>query len=279
MPPEEQIEQLIWYFSEHYPAPVFTLPPREVAGSSQEKERADAAERWVSHLVDRTTHAAILQLGTAVDNRMPQVAWTSQVDVDERDGMVVLSPPQPSHRVIVSVHGGDGWIGNGAAYDYFWLPLVAALAQQSGCRVVDARYPLYPDGSNEAAVEAVGETLRYAASLPGVNSVTVFADGSGAELVEPWVERCEAAVLRNPRLRRASSGSVEPDLSTWPPSLVQEFSHSSTSADLRVAAREVRAGCPQHEMKHYYSTDYLATPEQARLLLNDAAEFLRPAEV
>ncbi|WKD60128.1 hypothetical protein CCICO_00325 [Corynebacterium ciconiae DSM 44920] len=262
MPAEEQIEQLLWYFSEHYPAPDLTPP-----WQGGRTEAADA-ERWVSHIVDRTTHAAILQLGTAVDHRMPQVAWTDQVDVRTLADHTLITPPAPTTTVIIAVHGGSGFFGGGAMRDVYWQPLVAALAQLSGAQAVDVDYPLYP-ASPTAARTAVAEALSAARQLDGVTRVIGFGDGYGCALLSAIAADLDGLILRNPQL----SGGPEPieraAADTWPPTLIQQFSHSSFS-DAAQVAEQITAST-----RCYYAADFVATPHQARALIEDAAELCR----
>ncbi|WP_151641039.1 alpha/beta hydrolase fold domain-containing protein [Corynebacterium sp. 11A] len=262
MPAAEQLEQLLWYFSEHYPAPDFTPP-----WQGGRTDPADA-ERWVSHIVDRTTHAAILQLGTAVDHRMPQVAWTDQVELTPLGSHTLITTDNPSSTAILSVHGGSGFFGGGAFRDVYWQPLVAALAQRSGARVIDVHYPLHP-AEPTAARTAVREARSAAQQLQGVDRVIGFGDGYGAALLGALASEFDGLILRNPQLGGGAETVELPNAETWPRTLIQEFSHSSWADEGALGELS------EAQTVRYYAADYLATPQQARQLIEDAADFCR----
>ncbi|MDU0479707.1 hypothetical protein QVA66_10725 [Staphylococcus chromogenes] len=111
--PEQQLEQLTWYFQEHYPV--------------------DNLEDWLARLPDRLVHAAMMQLGSAVGHEWPGTEFTTDVTVAEHPLGTLLCPAGSAGdpQVIASFGRPPG-----PATDNFFLPLVAAAAALSGKRIL-----------------------------------------------------------------------------------------------------------------------------------------------
>lgn len=110
--PEEQLEQIRWYFQEHYPV--------------------GDMEDWLARLPDRLTHAAMMQLGSAADHEMPGVLYSHGIKVSEHGLGVLLTPSAPTGRTAVASWGR----ADGPATENYWIPLVAAAAELSGSTVL-----------------------------------------------------------------------------------------------------------------------------------------------
>lgn len=269
---EEQLEQLASYFDAHYPLPDFTPP---WAGGSGDP---DPADRYVAHLPDRTTHTAMLMLGTAVDHAMPGVAYTGDVTVDDVPdiGAAMFRPSEPSGRWAVSLHSGGWWRGSGDALEFQWRPEVAAAAELSGTTILDLDYPLAPHHGitdmNAAVARAVGYARHHNAA-----SITGWGYSSGAALAALNAKLFDALVLTFPDLDSVArlpeeirgTAALSP-AGQWPGSLVQIATRDE------VAARPGGLGDAGNvTVREYVSHHRISTPAVARERIRDVADFLR----
>lgn len=272
LPEEEQLEQLASYFDAHYPLPDFTPP---WAGGSGDP---DPADRYVSHLPDRTTHTAMLMLGTAVDHTMPGVAYLGEVSVDDvpEIGAVKFVPSEPTGRWAVSLHSGGWWRGSGDALEFQWRPEVAAAAELSGTTILDLDYPLAPHHTLAEMNAAVGRAVGYARHY-NASSITGWGYSSGAALAALNSRLFDALVLTFPdldgvaRLPEQIRGTARvPAAQQWPRSLVQIATRDEIAA--RPAGLEA---AEQLTVREYVARHRLSTPKVARDRVRDIADFLR----
>lgn len=172
---EEQLEQLGSYIDAHYPVPDFTPPWAGGAGDP------DPADRYIAHLPDRTTHTAMIMLGSGLDHSMPGVAFIGGVSVDDvpEVGGAIFHPSNPTGRWAVSFHSGGWWRGSGDALEFQWRPEVAAAAELSGTTILDLDYPLAPGHNLHDMNEVVGKAVGYARHHNPV-SITGWGYSSGA---------------------------------------------------------------------------------------------------
>ncbi|MCK2199574.1 alpha/beta hydrolase [Corynebacterium callunae] len=269
---EEQLEQLGSYIDAHYPLPDFTPPWAGGDGNP------DAADRYIAHLPDRTTHTAMIMLGSGLDHSMPGVAFIGGVSVDNAPeiGAAVFRPSQPTGRWAVSFHSGGWWRGSGDALEMQWRPEVAAAAELSGTTIVDLDYPLAPGHTlpqiNDAVAKAVGYARHHNAA-----SITGWGYSSGAALAALNASLFDALILTFPDL-----GSVEKlpeeiragveiaDPQSWPKALVQ------IALQDEIATRPVGIeGQENIEIKEYVARHRISTPKIAREKITDVAEFLK----
>ena len=191
---QQQLEQLNNFFEDNYPEIFNSLVTDEGVTYKEQScpvpaELVDDTERMWARVPDLLAHSSLLVLGAGLDHRMPHVAYTAQVRAEPwtaqhgalPDGVVgtVLTPPNPSGAVAVSLHGGPGWFGDGASHDQFWLPLFAALAERSGVTIVDLTYPLPGYGSWELTQQDVAEAIVQIKSelAPKAFGLVVFGSG------------------------------------------------------------------------------------------------------
>lgn len=191
---QQQLEQLNNFFEDNYPEIFNSLVTDEGVTYKEQScpvpaDLVDDTERMWARVPDLLAHSSLLVLGAGLDHRMPHVAYTAQVRAEPwtaqhgalPDGVVgtVLTPPNPSGAVAVSLHGGSGWFGDGASHDQFWLPLFAALAERSGVTIVDLTYPLPGYGSWELSQQDVAEAIVQIKSelAPKVFGLVVFGSG------------------------------------------------------------------------------------------------------
>lgn len=269
---EEQLEQLASYFDAHYPLPDFTPP---WAGGSGDP---DPADRYCAHLPDRTTHTAMLMLGSAVDHAMPGVAFIGDISVDSVPdvGAAIFTPSDPSGRWAVSFHSGGWWRGSGDALEFQWRPEVAAAAELSGTTILDLDYPLAPSHTIAQMSEAVAKAVGYARHH-NATSITGWGYSSGAALAALNAKLFDALVLTFPDLASVSrlpeeirgTAAIAP-AATWPTTFVQ------------VATRDEIATRPEGiesaeniTVKDYVSRHRISTPKIAREKIRDVAEFLQ----
>ena len=161
--PAEQLEQLLSYMHSTYPEPA-AIPPWTNGGSGGDGDDSDgsgaAMDRYIAHLPDRITHAAMLMLGSGLDHSMPGVAYGVNIaktrelpalsDIPDTAGEPVIParifvPNSPTRRWAVSLHPGGLWRGAGPALEMNWRPEVAAAAELSGTTILDLDYPLAPE--------------------------------------------------------------------------------------------------------------------------------------
>lgn len=269
---EAQLEQLASYFDAHYPLPDFTPP---WAGGTGDP---DPADRYIAHLPDRTTHTAMLMLGSAVDHSMPGIAYLGEVSVESAPevGGEVFVPSNPSGRWAVSFHSGGWWRGSGDALEFQWRPEVAAAAELSGTTILDLDYPLAPSHTLDQMNEAVGKAVGYARHR-NATSITGWGYSSGAALAALNAKLFDALVLTFPDLDsvlklpaeiRGVAEIAAP--STWPTSLVQIATRDEIAT--RPAALD---GLDHVSTRDYVSMHRISTPKVAREKIRDVAEFLK----
>ena len=265
---EEQLEQLASYFDAHYPLPDFTPP---WAGGTGDP---DPADRYSAHLPDRTTHTAMIMLGSGLDHSMPGVAFIGDVSVKDipEVGGVLFTPSKPTGRWAVSFHSGGWWRGSGDALEFQWRPEVAAAAELSGTIIIDLDYPLAPDHSVKDMNDAVAKAVGYARHHNPV-SITGWGYSSGAALAAINASLFDALVLTFPdlgsieKLPAEIRGDVQvTEASAWPQTLVQIATHDEIAA--------VPADLGAATVQEYVSRHRISTPAIARKKIKDVAEFL-----
>lgn len=283
---EQQLEALQWYLGEHYPAPDFTAP-WALPGQEGQKEndtqvaaRRAEGDRWAAHLPDRLTHAAMMQLGAAVDHSLPGTAWTTAVTLEpvELPGGAAtrISPATITAPVwTISLHGGGFWRGGGMAREMNWLPEMAAVAQLSGTEVLDLDYPLYPEATLLDAVRVVRAAVVYAREH-GAEQVVLLGASAGAVLAQACAPHADALLLQRPsqgltRLPAAFRAGVElPEPRLWPTTLIQEGTRDSRVPPVPDEWERL----PQVTVRRYVADHQIITPAVARRRAQDAARFI-----
>lgn len=263
--PFDELEQLTGYIEAHYPAPDFTPPWSGGSGDP------DPADRWIGRLPDRITHAAMLQLGTEVDQSMPGPAFAQGVDVIEAAevGGAVMRPTRPTGRWAVSLHSGGWWRGAGDALEFQWRPEVAAAAELSGTTVLDLDYPLLPRTDLPGVVKALDRGVEWVRGQTS-GPVAVWGYSSGGALAT-LASHADVLILTFPDLDSVAKlpehlrrGVSVPPVAEWPRALVQ------------VAVRDEIAARPRNvEAEEYVSTHRISTPTVARERVRAVAGFLR----
>lgn len=236
LPAREQLAQLASYLQAHYDLPDFTPPWHRAAAADVAAARA-AADNFCAKLPDRTTHAAMLVLGSGVDHAMPGVTFTNGIEVIDHPGIaaVELRPAAAGARPwVVSLHPGGWWHGAGAALEMSWRPQAAAVANLSGASVLDVDYPLAPEHTVADMLAAVKDAADFARAQ-GASSVALWGTGSAAGLAllaSGSFTLADALILTHPNL---TSLSTLPDTlragqsleaiahagRPWPPTLLQ----------------------------------------------------------
>lgn len=191
---KQQLEQLNNFFEDNYPEIFSSLVTDEGARYKEQScpvpaELVDDTERMWARVPDLLAHSSLLVLGAGLDHRMPHVAYTSQVQAAPwskqyralPDGVAgtVLTPPNPTGAVAVSLHGGPGWFGDGASHDQFWLPLFASIAERSGVTIVDLTYPLPGYGAWDLTQQDVAEAIAQVKEELEPNAFGLIVFGSG----------------------------------------------------------------------------------------------------
>lgn len=269
MSQEEQLEQLYSYLDAHYELPDFTPPWKGGAGDP------DPADNYIARLGDRTTHAAMLMLGSGLDQSMPGNSWVEGIETEEVSevGGRLFIPPEPTGKWGLSFHSGGWWRGSGDALEMAWRPEVAAAAMRSGTIILDVDYPLAPQHTlaemNDLVAQAVGVAKHH-------NAVSIAGWGysSGAALAAMNATLFDALVLTFPDLASVAAlpdeiraGAAIPAADTWPKTLVQ------IALQDEIAARPADVGAA--EVVEYVSRHRVSTPEVARDKIADVAAFLR----
>ncbi|RAV31263.1 hypothetical protein [Corynebacterium heidelbergense] len=259
----EQLEQLHNFIEVNYPDIFQSITtdagaPYTSAGAPVSASIKEDTERMWAKLPDLLTHSSLLVLGAGLDHSMPHVAFTrsgiSAVDWDEVPGLpalpegvraTVCRPDRPSGAVAISLYGGPGWCGDGLSHEQLWLPLFAALAQQSGVTVVDVVYPLPAEGSTAATQAAVGEVWNAVRDHRGLlggdanngASTGVIAFGSGFVAGAKVLGEADWIVALSPRVPEGFAV----DLSS--PRVMVSLAQRDTRA---TPEEEVRAFCEEH---------------------------------
>ncbi|WIM71090.1 alpha/beta hydrolase [Corynebacterium suedekumii] len=272
LPAEEQLEQLYSYLDAHYDLPDFTPPWKGGAGDP------DPADNYIARLADRTTHAAMLMLGSGLDHSMPGVVWADGVEASEvpEVGGRLFTPSEPTGRWAVSFHSGGWWRGSGNALEMSWRPEVAAAAERSGTIILDLDYPLAPQSTVKEMNQVVRKAIGYA-KHHNASSIAAWGYSSGAALAAMNASLVDALVLTFPDLASVASlpdeisaGQTVPAAAAWPRSLVQ------IALQDEIADRpEGIDGVDGIEVREYVARHRVSTPEVARQKIADVADFLR----
>lgn len=268
----EQLEQLGSYLDAHHPRPDLT-PPWQ-GGTTAPTD----ADNYFARLPDRTTHAAMLMLGSGLDHSMPGVAFPGEVTLRELPDLrsCICEPSQPIGRWAIALRGG-WWYGSGTARDIAWRPLVAGVAELSGLTILDVDYPLLPDAPLAEVLHTVHAATAYAREKSaGPLAFWGVDTGAALALMAARAEQeARALVLSEPVLDGLEGldpafGVVPPLLpaAQWPRTLVQLAAHDEVTEP----PRELLQGA---EVKEYVSRHWICTPEVARRKAEDVAEFLR----
>ncbi|ALC04665.1 hypothetical protein CDES_00925 [Corynebacterium deserti GIMN1.010] len=266
---EEQLEQLGSYIDAHYPLPDFTPPWAGGAGDP------DPADRYIANLPDRTTHTAMIMLGSGLDHSMPGVAFIGNVSTEDAPELsaTIFRPSAPTGAWAVSFHSGGWWRGAGIALDMQWRPEVAAAAELSGTTIIDLDYPLAPQHTIADMNAAVTKAVSFAREQ-GATSVTGWGYSSGAALAAINAALFDALILTFPDLGSVDKlpshvrGDAEvANPASWPAALVQ------IAVQDEITARPSELG--DATVKEYVSRHRISTPKVAREKITDVAEFLK----
>ncbi|MBN9644420.1 alpha/beta hydrolase fold domain-containing protein [Corynebacterium mendelii] len=267
----ERLEQLSWYFSQHYPAPDPTPP---WAGGTTGREIAD---NWAAKLPDRLTHTSMVMLGSACDHTMPGVAYTSghNLHITGTDSLTVITPDgvEQSGTWIVSVHGGGFWRGGGAALEFSHRPEAAALGVLAGATVVDVDYPLAPEATLAEQAEHVAAAIDHAKDK-GASRIVGYGVSAGAGLLAGLADRFDALVMARPQLTLDSvpdeirGGFTTVDTHLWPEKVL--FQTGNRDIRVTVPLEHVLIG----RVATYTAQHCIVEPRVARQRLVDAASFI-----
>ncbi|MDK8511368.1 hypothetical protein QP948_08175 [Corynebacterium bovis] len=272
--PEGQLTQLVQFMEDSYPE----MWEAVAAGPGEGDDaaaRTDRVERLWARLPDLLSHSSQLVLGAGLDHSMPGVAFTRTgpeptpfaVPGTQVTGTVLTPSGVPTPRtgaVAVALHGGPGWFGDGASHDQLWLPLFAALAEQSGVTVIDLVHPLpVPPAAVARAVAAVRDRFPDA---PGVGAV-VFGSGMRAlrEVEVDWL------VAFSPRV--GDDGPLPPG-TAGTPVFLSAADADTTGTPPDVASRVFHDAGAQVEERHYVSDHLVAPPAEWRRRVLDAARWM-----
>lgn len=104
----EKCAQLVWYFKEYYPI-------------------TTDYDNWAARLPDRLCHAAIMQLGTAVDHSFPGTKGDYDVTISD-NGITVQDP-----KITIYAQPHPEW---GPLYtEMVWIPELVELASQASAHI------------------------------------------------------------------------------------------------------------------------------------------------
>lgn len=267
---EEQLEQLASYIYAHYEQPEKNPPWSDHPSDPAEADTYDA------RLADRTTHASMIMLGSAVDHSMPGTAFgvgaSMEPAPDGIDGQII-APKKPSGVWGISLHPGGWWKGSGVALEHAWRPDVAAVANLSGVTFLDLDYPLVPEHSLAQVGAAVQQAAAWIRETQAPKALVGWGYSSGGAL----------AVLSGVHFERLALTFPHLDLSMLPDEVrgAAEFPQriDADATLLQVASNDAIAGRyewaeEQAQVKHYVSEHRLCTPEVARERVRDVAAFL-----
>lgn len=272
---EEQLAQLASYIYAHYEVPEKNPP------WSPEPSDKKAIDTYDARLPDRTTHAAMLMLGAAVDHAMPGVAFPGEVRVEsvpDIPGAQLFRPSNPTGRWAISLHPGGWWKGSGVALENAWRPEVAGAAELSGTTILDLDYPLLPEHTLEDVIAHVRTAAKWVRAQ-GPTSLASWGYSSGGALAVLCSELFDAQALTFPHLDLSMlpadlRGSIDfPPAAQWPRTLLQ-LATADTIAGRYPWAEEA----PEITVKEYVSEHRLSTPEVARQRVRDVASFLNSYE-
>ena len=295
--PAQQVVQLSDYFEDNYPDLFQSLTTDEGAGYRQQgkpvpPELIAEAERHWARFPDLLTHASLLVLGAGLDHRMPHVAqlsaqtkvedWagdsTGLPDLPEGIEARIITPSKPSGDLAISLHGGPGWFGDGMSHDYLWLPLFAALAEQSGTTLVDLTYPLpvqhdWSWGPAREAVADAASTILGCADQLGctAENPSLVTFGSGVLAAAGAVDQFKRFLLMTPRVPDEEFAQALRGASVLI-SLATQDSRADKETDVRsyFDASEARVEYDLNESEHL-----IASPTVWRGRVEKAAQWLR----
>ena len=224
--PAQQVVQLSDYLEDNYPELFCSITTDEGAryreqGQPVPPELIAETERHWARLPDLLTHASLLVLGAGLDHRMPQVAqlsagtkvedWlggaTELPELPEDVQARIVTPGAPTGELAISLHGGPGWFGDGMSHEYLWLPLFAAIAEQSGTTVVDLTFPLPSKhgwswaAAQESVAKATATILGAAAHLGcDTKDPSLVTFGSGILAATGAADQFKRFLLMTPRV-------------------------------------------------------------------------------
>ncbi|AEI08681.1 hypothetical protein CRES_0318 [Corynebacterium resistens DSM 45100] len=295
--PAEQVPQLSDYFEDNYPELFQSLTTDEGA-SFREQGLAVPAEliaetegRW-ARFPDLLTHASLLVLGAGLDHRMPHVAQLSAgtnvqnwadyssdlPSLPEGVTARIITPSNPTGNLAISIHGGPGWFGDGASHDFLWLPLFAAIAEQSGATIVDLTFPL--PGQNQwswkpaqEAVDTACETIVGASDALhcDTSNPALVTFGSGILAAETAARRFDRFLFMTPRVPSEGFAQALPGASVLL-SLATQDTRADDESDIRAYfdATEAKVQYDLNESEHL-----IAAPAVWRERVAKAADWLR----
>ncbi|MCP1388139.1 alpha/beta hydrolase [Corynebacterium sp. TA-R-1] len=229
------------------------------------------AEQYLALLPDRITHAAMLMLGSGIDQTMPGVAFPGDVRVEESEFGQVFVPSSAAGSASGSASGGvwavSVWDGPRSARDNAWRPEVAGAAELADVRILDLDDParlgeaidfVRALGADKVAVWAYSSGAAALASASGVS-----AGGGGAAGGAP--RGADAYVLTFPTALPPTGGApvllqvaTQDEVAPFLPEELMMLSEATTIT-----------------VQRYHSTHHIATPAESRRRIRDVADFLR----
>ncbi len=300
---DQRLQQLVDYLEEHvsaYDGEHTALPSNADLAS----QRAECNQK-MARLPDSIVHASMLVLGAGVDHQLPYTAYADpQQRIDETTLAGVpatLCYPTPAAQieetpkaVIVALHPGDGWNGNGVAWANVFTPECAALAQRAGVAVCDVDYPLLPETSVEESGQHVAKAIEALQQQFGQYSHVFLWASTGAAPVaratlvalahqdSNYESALSGLILTNPRFE--DTATLQPVASleatnTHIPVFIQLGSADKVGTapeDVAEAiAKTLTATAEDLETAEYLGTHVVAAPTVQRQRLSDIARFIR----
>ena len=271
---QEQFKQLLWYLNEHYPTPEMSA----TQGSDEYKNQLQQFDHWLSRLPDRLTHAALMMLGTAVDQATPATAYTVGADVEVTDIATDtlcawhLAPAEPSKVWVISCHPGGLTHGAGKALDFWWRPETAAVAVLGNVHLLDVDYPLSPVATVTQMVDMVSAAVEYARAH-NAKTIVGYGAGCGTLLIQALAEQWDRMVLLDPINNWPAEVECSIKLvecTRWPETLLQCASHNEQGEPVDVSFPVVS----QVRASSYTGTDAIAVPAVLRGRTVEAASFI-----
>lgn len=295
--PAEQVSQLSDYFEDNYPELFHSLIADEGAqyraqGDAVPPDLIATTESLWARFPDLLTHASLLVLGAGLDHRMPHVAQLKpETQVSEWAHITpelpalpegiraqVIKPSNPTGQLAISLHGGPGWFGDGASHDFLWMPLFAAIAEQSGTTIVDLTFPL--PGNNgwswepaqRAVEEAANTILDSADALDCTGEAPALVSfGSGILAAATAAERFDRFLFMTPRVPSKGFARLLRGASVYV-SLASQDSRADSEANVRAYfdATDAEVEYDLNESEHL-----IAAPAVWRERVAKAATWLR----
>ncbi len=286
--PEQQVRQLSDFFEDNYPDLYASMTtdegrPYTSKGTNVPVELKEHTERMWAKIPDLMTHSSLLVLGAGLDHAMPHTAFIKTGPSAEPasipglpEGMrgTLLTPSRPTGAIAVSLHGGPGWFGDGMSHDQLWLPLFAALAEQSGVTVVDLTYPLPGAGAWDTTQAVVAEAVRAIAAaqetvVDSPTTVGLITFGTGFVAAQQVLSEVDFHLVMTPRI---------PEGFTADPNGAQTMVSVAQLDTRGTSAEDVRAWFDAHGLDYNYraypSEHLIAAPAVWRERVLDAAEWL-----